>query len=82
MLEENNKCYSNFNNKEERIDYLLNYVLNMEGTTTIDKLIEERTKIPTMIADDAISCVAMGTGKALNHLELLQTGNAVKIRKF
>lgn len=48
----------------------------------LDKLIEERTKIPTMVATDAVSCVAMGTGKALNHLELLQTGNAVKIKKL
>ena len=35
-----------------------------------------------MIAEDAVSCVAMGTGKALNHIELLETGNAVKIKKF
>ena len=26
--------------------------------------------------------VAVGTGKALNHIELLETGNAVKIKKF
>ena len=48
----------------------------------LDKLLQERTGIPVMIADDAISCVAMGTGKALNHIELLETGNAVKIKKF
>lgn len=48
----------------------------------LDKLIEERTGIQVMIAEDAVSCVAMGTGKALNHIELLETGNAVKIRKF
>ena len=44
----------------------------------LDKLIEERTGIQVMIAEDAVSCVAMGTGKALNHIELLETGNAVK----
>lgn len=48
----------------------------------LDKLIEERTGIPVMIAEDAQSCVATGTGKALNHVELLETGNAVKIKKF
>lgn len=45
-------------------------------------LIEERTGITVSIAEDAVSCVAMGTGKALNHIDLLQSGNAVKIKKF
>ncbi len=48
----------------------------------LDKLIEEKTGIPVMIAEDAQSCVAIGTGKALNHIELLETGNAIKIKKF
>lgn len=48
----------------------------------LDKLLEERTGIPVMIAEDAVSCVAMGTGKALNHIELLETGNTIKIKKF
>lgn len=48
----------------------------------LDKLIEEKTGIPVMIAEDAQSCVAVGTGKALNHIELLETGNAIKIKKF
>ena len=48
----------------------------------LDKLLEEKTGIPVMIADDAISCVAMGTGKALNHIELLESGNTIKIKKF
>jgi len=48
----------------------------------LDKLIQQRTGISVMIADDPISCVAMGTGKALNHIELLETGNAIKIKKF
>ena len=48
----------------------------------LDKLIEEKTGIPVMIAEDAQSCVAIGTGKALNHIELLESGNAVKIKKF
>ena len=48
----------------------------------LDKLIEEKTGIPVMIAEDAQSCVAVGTGKALNHIDLLETGNAIKIKKF
>ena len=48
----------------------------------LDKLIEEKIKIPTMIAEDSISCVAMGTGKALNHVEEMALGNAIKIKKF
>ena len=48
----------------------------------LDKLIEEKTGIPVMIAEDPVSCVAMGTGKALNHIEMLETGNTIKIKKF
>lgn len=48
----------------------------------LDKLIEEATGIPVMIAEDSQSCVAIGTGKALEHIELLETGNAIKIKKF
>ena len=35
----------------------------------LDKLIQEATGINVMIAEDAVSCVALGTGKALNKLE-------------
>ena len=48
----------------------------------LDKLIAEKTGIPVMIAEDAQSCVAVGTGKALNHVELFESGNAIKIRKY
>ena len=47
-----------------------------------DKLIEEKTGIPVMIAQDAVSCVAIGTGKSLEHIEMLNSGNATKIRNF
>ena len=39
-----------------------------------DKLIESHTGIETFIADDAISCVAQGTGKSLDWLSELQDG--------
>lgn len=37
----------------------------------LDKLLQEHTGINVMIAEDAISCVAIGTGKALDNLDLL-----------
>jgi rod shape-determining protein MreB len=39
-----------------------------------DKLIEARTGIETHVADDAVSCVAYGTGKALESLSSMQEG--------
>lgn len=48
----------------------------------LDKLIAEKTGIPVMIAEDAQSCVAVGTGKALEHVELFESGNAIKIKKY
>lgn len=39
-----------------------------------DKLIASKTGIPTRIADDAVSCVAYGTGKCLENLEMMQDG--------
>jgi rod shape-determining protein MreB len=39
-----------------------------------DKLIESRTGIETYVADDAISCVAHGTGKSLEWISDMQDG--------
>jgi len=36
----------------------------------LDKLIEERTGIPTKVADEPVSCVAKGTGKALDWIHV------------
>ncbi len=41
----------------------------------LDKLIAKRTGINVYIADDAISCVAKGTGEALNSIKVLQRSN-------
>ena len=38
----------------------------------LDKLIKEKTGIDVMIANDAISCVALGTGKALENMDILK----------
>ena len=39
-----------------------------------DKLVESHTGIETHVADDAISCVAHGTGKSLDSLDQMQDG--------
>lgn len=44
----------------------------------LDKLLQEKTGINVIIADDAISCVALGTGKALDNIEVLQQQNLSK----
>ena len=41
----------------------------------MDKLIQEETGIKTVVADDAESCVALGTGKALDNISILQSYN-------
>ena len=46
----------------------------------IDKRIAERTGIPVMIADDPKSCVAIGTGKALDSLSSIES-NQMNRRK-
>jgi len=38
----------------------------------LDKLLQERTGINVIIADDAVSCVALGTGEALNNIEAIE----------
>lgn len=47
----------------------------------LDKLIQKRTGIKVYIAEDAISCVAKGTGDALNSLKVLQRGGASRRKK-
>ncbi len=42
----------------------------------LDKLLEHKTGINVLIADDAVSCVAIGTGKTLDNLDLLK-GNTL-----
>ena len=39
-----------------------------------DQLVEQVTGIKTRVAKDAVSCVAIGTGKSLDNLDLLQEG--------
>lgn len=37
----------------------------------LDKFLEYKTKVPVRVADEAISCVVLGTGKSLNFLDKL-----------
>lgn len=49
-----------------------------------DQLIEFKTGIKTLVADDAISCVAKGTGKSLANMNKLQEGtlNIARNKEF
>ncbi|AOH55941.1 rod shape-determining protein [Peribacillus muralis] len=39
----------------------------------LDKVISEETQMPVIIAEDPLDCVAIGTGKALDHIHLFKT---------
>jgi rod shape-determining protein MreB len=39
----------------------------------LDVVLREETRLPVMIAEDAMSCVVLGTGRVLDELELLKT---------
>jgi rod shape-determining protein MreB len=56
-------------------DILRNGIVMTGGGSLIygfDKLIEKVTGIKTYVAKDAVSCVAIGTGKALENFEELE----------
>ncbi|MBD8069353.1 rod shape-determining protein [Bacillus sp. PS06] len=38
----------------------------------LDKVISEETSMPVLIAEDPLDCVAIGTGKALDHIHLFK----------
>lgn len=48
----------------------------------IDKRIKERTGIEVMIAEDAMACVAKGTGKALDSIESLENSSLNKRKPY
>ncbi|MBQ9988498.1 MAG: rod shape-determining protein [Clostridia bacterium] len=43
----------------------------------LDRMLAEKTKVPCYVAEDAVSCVAIGTGKALEDLDSY-TASAVR----
>lgn len=46
----------------------------------LDTLISKETSLPVYVADDPLSCVALGTGKALSMIEMLPDANKL-VRK-
>jgi rod shape-determining protein MreB len=46
-----------------------------------DMLLSERTGLPVHIAEDPVSCVALGAGKALGMLNILQGAQSVAVRR-
>ena len=46
----------------------------------IDRLLELETGIPVRVADDPVSCVAMGTGKVLEEVDVLDQHRATRLR--
>lgn len=61
---------------------IANHGIIMTGGGTLlwgfDKLIEKRTGISVHIAEDAISCVANGTGNALDSINMLEKSRSSK----
>ncbi len=47
----------------------------------LNKLIELRMGIPTYIAEDAVSCVAKGTGMSLEHLDVIESASSQQYSK-
>lgn len=37
----------------------------------IDKMIEKKTGVKTVVSEDSLNCVALGTGEALTHMDIL-----------
>ena len=38
----------------------------------VDRMLAEETGLPVMVCEDPISAVVLGSGKALDHIELLK----------
>jgi rod shape-determining protein MreB len=47
----------------------------------LNRMLEKRTGIPTYVAEDAISCVAKGTGMALEHIDVLEKSMMTQRRR-
>ena len=59
-------------------DILRNGIVMTGGGSLLygfDQLVEQVTGIKTRVAKDAVSCVAIGTGKSLDNLDLLPEGD-------
>ena len=71
-------CWVIENTPPELLGDILHNGIVMTGGGSLlygfDKLITRVTGIKTRVAKDAVSCVAIGTGKSLDNLELLHEG--------
>ena len=38
----------------------------------LDRYLEDITKVPVNLAEDAVSCVAIGTGKVLDYIDKME----------
>ena len=47
----------------------------------LDELIRRETQISTSLAEDPLSCVALGTGRALENIDKLETKNSMSFWK-
>ncbi|SCZ80577.1 rod shape-determining protein [Acidaminobacter hydrogenoformans] len=47
----------------------------------LNRMLEKRTGIPTYVAEDAISCVAKGTGMSLEHIDVLEKSMMTQRRR-
>lgn len=47
----------------------------------LDKLLQEKTGINVLIAEDPVSCVALGTGEVLNNMEAIEKNDAADVSK-
>ncbi len=47
----------------------------------LDRMLSEKTGIPCYVAEDAISCVAIGTGMALDSMDLYANGTVYDYRR-
>ena len=47
----------------------------------LDRYLSEKVKLPCYVAEDAISCVAIGTGKALEDLDTYSSGAIYDYRR-
>lgn len=46
----------------------------------LDNLINKKTGIDVYLAEDAVSCVALGTGKALDNMEVIERSQTIRRR--
>ena len=47
----------------------------------LDRMLSEKTGLPCYVAEDAISCVAIGTGLALDNIDLYASGTVYDYRR-